>query len=177
MARREELGFGLHPMFESAAHGPSLLFPDSISAPLDLFMHLFGFRFSDAFHHKMVVEKLFPGGPGLNTMNPGPFATVKLRRPEDWRSSDSSSTPLRDAHVGTALDGPRTVPVRSAWPGARGPSFSSPPQQADMLRTGTVRGPGHFRDAPGCVTRVGLRCPRSKNCFILPRLAKQVHGR
>src|SRR5438128_8583931 len=45
-------------------------------------------------------------------------------------------------------DGPRTVPVRSAWPGAKGPSFCSPPQRADILRTGTVRGPGHFRDAP-----------------------------
>ena len=141
MARREQLGFGLHPMFESAAHGPSLLFPDSISAPLDLFMHLFGFRFSDPFHHKIVVEKLFSGGPGLYTTNPGLLAPAKLNRPEDWRSSESSSTRLLDAHVGTALDGPRTVPVRSAWPGAKGPSFCSPPQRADMLRTGTVRGP------------------------------------
>src|SRR6058998_666148 len=51
--------------------------------------------------------------------------------------------------LGTAPGGPRTVPVRSAWPGTKALTFCSPPQRADMLRTGTVRGPGgQYRDAP-----------------------------
>ena len=32
--------------------------------------------------------------------------------------------------------GARTVPVRSAWPGTKAQTFCSPPQRADMLRTG-----------------------------------------
>ena len=46
------------------------------------------------------------------------------------------------AHLGTAPAGPRTVPVRRAWPGTKSLTFCSPPQRADRLRTGTVRGPG-----------------------------------
>ena len=38
--------------------------------------------------------------------------------------------------------GPRSVPVRSAWTGTKLLTFCSPPQRTDMLRTGTVRGPG-----------------------------------
>src|SRR5437763_6798451 len=45
------------------------------------------------------------------------------------------------AHLGTAAAGPRTVPVRSAWPGTKALTFCRPPQRALMLRTGTVRGP------------------------------------
>src|SRR5207302_5521067 len=52
--------------------------------------------------------------------------------------------------IGTAPAGPRTVPVRSAWPGTKALTFCSPPQRADMLRTGTVRG-------PGAVSRCSLR--------------------
>src|SRR5438132_3423802 len=55
--------------------------------------------------------------------------------------------------IGTAPAGPRTVPVRSAWPGAKSLAFCSPPQRADMLRTGTVRG-------PGAVSRCARRLPR-----------------
>src|SRR5437773_8847719 len=71
-----------------------------------------------------------------------------------------SSPALRNrAHLGTAPGGPRTVPVRSAWPGTKALSFCSPPQRADLLRTGTVRGPG-----------AGSRCARaaSKRKFLLP---------
>ena len=148
MARREQLGFGLHPMFESAAHGPSLLFPDSISAPLDLFMHLFGFRFSDPFHHKIVVEKLFSGGPGLYTTNPGLLAPAKLNRPEDWRSSESSSTRLLDAHVGTA-------------PTDREPSRFAALGQAQKDRVFAVRlsGPTCCGRGPSAVRSVSDREP------------------
>src|SRR5438876_2595618 len=62
-----------------------------------------------------------------------------------------SSPALRNrAHLGTAPGGPRTVPVRSAWPGTKALTFCSPPQRADMLRKGTVRG-------PGAVSRCALR--------------------
>ena len=44
--------------------------------------------------------------------------------------------------LGTAPGGARTVPVRSAWPGTKALTCRSPPQRANMLRTGTVRGPG-----------------------------------
>src|SRR5437762_11881884 len=63
------------------------------------------------------------------------------------RRSRQSSHPVppvhlaRSADLGTAPGGPRTVPVRSAWPGTKALTFCSPPQRADMLRTGTVRGP------------------------------------
>ena len=52
---------------------------------------------------------------------------------------DRSPSP---AHLGTAPAGPRTVPVRRARPGTKSLTFCSPPQRADRLRTGTVRGPG-----------------------------------
>src|SRR5216117_1170592 len=48
---------------------------------------------------------------------------------------------LHRAHLGTVPSGPRTVPVRSAWPGTKAQTFCSPPQRADVLRTGTVRAP------------------------------------
>src|SRR5205823_6886086 len=48
----------------------------------------------------------------------------------------------RPGGPGTAAAGLRTVPVRSAWPGTKGPTCCNPPHRADMLRTGTVRGPG-----------------------------------
>src|SRR5439155_21648645 len=66
---------------------------------------------------------------------------------------------------GTAPDGPRTVPVRSAWPGAKGPSFCSRPQRAEVLRTGTVRDPGHFRDAPKTVGAPTLALPKAQICM------------
>src|SRR6266567_8808694 len=50
--------------------------------------------------------------------------------------------------------GPRTVPVRSAWPGTKALTGCSPPQRANLLRTGTVRSPGAV-----------ARCARS---FISP---------
>src|SRR5438552_3042693 len=53
------------------------------------------------------------------------------------------------AHLDSAPDGPRTVPVRSALPGTKALISCSAPQQAEMLRTGTVRGPeGGNRCAP-----------------------------
>ena len=48
----------------------------------------------------------------------------------------------------TAPGGPRTVPVRSAWPGTKALTFCDPPQWAELLRKGTACGPGAFRDAP-----------------------------
>src|SRR5213075_528057 len=46
-------------------------------------------------------------------------------------------------------DGPRTVPVRSALPGTKALISCSAAQWADMLRTGTVRGPGAVSCIPG----------------------------
>ena len=65
------------------------------------------------------------------------------------------------AHLGTAPAGPRTVPVRRAWPGKKSLAFCSPPQRAAVLRTGTVRGPGEesrcARVAPPADKRFDLR--------------------
>src|SRR5689334_13326408 len=70
-------------------------------------------------------------------------------RPFDksWQAENAKIAKLNVAswlgvHLDTAPGGPRTVPVRSACPGTKALTFCSPPQRADMLRTGTVRDPG-----------------------------------
>src|SRR5204863_261924 len=66
------------------------------------------------------------------------------RTSHDFQCLSTSLYQLRPmrAHLGTAPAGPRTVSVRSVWPATKSLTFCSPPQRADMLRTGTVRGPG-----------------------------------
>src|SRR6266536_3950180 len=82
----------------------------------------------------------YGGGPGGLNSRPGRDSLREFLPPEAHLFVHCPQKP--QGALGTAPRLPRTVPVRGAWPGTKALTFCSPPHRADMLRTGTVRGPG-----------------------------------
>ena len=76
------------------------------------------------------------------------------------------------AHLDTAPGRPRTVPVRSAWPGTKPLTFCSPPGGPTCCGRGPSAIRGQYRAAPGRVRRwPGLCSGAGSRVFDLARFS------